>query len=406
MSRPKLRIFVPVTTLPRPDHNAGARQFCEMLALLAKRHRVELWSAGEDRLEPADIERYRAGLTESGVVVLPTGWSAYVWALTSSHYHLGLFQFYTNAERFAEDFKRRQPGAAVVVDTGDVQYAREEAGVALGVIDAAQAAETKRRELAAYRHADAVLVVSEDESALLSKESGVGRHFVVPLMAHPRPRTKQLRAREVLFVGGFAHKPNADGITWFVREAWPHVIAAMPDAKLTIVGSNVPREVATLADVPGVVVEGYVSSVEPFLQRASAVIAPLRYGGGVKGKVVDAMAAGVPVITTSVGIQGLPVRRGIDLLVSDDAEGLAWSTVFLFANPDHAASMGLEGQRAVAFCAPDAVAHQLERVVRTVAQPGSLRSRAAWIASAIVHAAGVLRRRVSRRAEPANLAQG
>jgi glycosyltransferase involved in cell wall biosynthesis len=174
-----------------------------------------------------------------------------------------------------------------------------------------------------------------------------------------------------LFVGGFKHDPNVDGILWFVAEVWPSVRAGSPDATITVVGSHVPASVRDLGRVEGVDVVGYVPRTEPYLERAAVSIAPLRFGGGMKGKVVEAMASGLAVVTTSTGAQGLGAVSGRHLIVADEPEEFARSVVGLLADPDRAEDIGRAGRELVAAtCSPEAVGLKLEEMLAEVVDRG------------------------------------
>lgn len=135
------------------------------------------------------------------------------------------------------------------------------------------------------------------------------------------PSVLSLRERRgVMFVGGFAHAPNIDGLLWFAREVWPDVVAAAKGTTLTIVGSRPPAEILALAGET-IDVRGFVSdeALARVYRSARVAIAPLRFGAGMKGKVAEAMRFGLPMVTTSVGAQGL-ADAGDALLVADPAE--------------------------------------------------------------------------------------
>jgi glycosyltransferase involved in cell wall biosynthesis len=138
----------------------------------------------------------------------------------------------------------------------------------------------------------------------------------------------------ILFVAGFRHPPNIDGAIWFVKEVLPMISAANPSVRVSLVGSNPTTEVKALASA-NVEVTGYVSDDELArrYERARVVVAPLRYGAGVKGKVVEAMRFGVPVVTTSIGAQGLAAAASA-LVVSDDPGRFAQSVLSLLEDND------------------------------------------------------------------------
>jgi glycosyltransferase involved in cell wall biosynthesis len=123
-----------------------------------------------------------------------------------------------------------------------------------------------------------------------------------------------------LFVGGFGHAPNADAVEFLLSEVWPLVRKADPAATLTIAGADYPPRVRETAG-PGVTVAGQLPELEPRLGEAHAMLAPLRFGAGVKGKVLLAMAHGLPVVGTRVALEG--IGDGSQALVAEDAAGLA-----------------------------------------------------------------------------------
>jgi len=135
--------------------------------------------------------------------------------------------------------------------------------------------------------------------------------------------------RDLLFVGGFNHPPNLDGLGWFVDEVMPLVWQACPELKLHVVGSNAPQAVQALAG-ERVIIHGYLSDEQLAAQYASArtVVVPLRFGAGVKGKVLEAVQFGVPLVTSSIGAEGLPLAEEI-FNVADSAEDFSAAIVAL-----------------------------------------------------------------------------
>lgn len=147
----------------------------------------------------------------------------------------------------------------------------------------------------------------------------------------------------LLFVGGFRHRPNGDAMIWFVKEILPAIRILCPGTRLVIAGSHPPAEVEALAG-EGVEVLGYVSEerLQQLYAEARIVVVPLRFGAGVKGKVVEAMRYGVPVVTTSVGIQGYPDLADF-MAVADDAKEFAEAVAELYQNEDRRAAWVKQG---------------------------------------------------------------
>ncbi len=130
-------------------------------------------------------------------------------------------------------------------------------------------------------------------------------------------------ANEILYLGGLHWPPNVEGVMWFGREVWPKVKAQVPGARLTIVGKNPPGEVKGLEADPAVRVTGYVADPGPHLEQAGAFIVPLFAGSGMRVKIVDGWRWGLPVISTTIGAEGIEYREGENILIADDPEAFA-----------------------------------------------------------------------------------
>jgi O-antigen biosynthesis protein len=365
------RIFVYSSGLPRFDIQAGDRRFAELLRMLSRSHRVDLCLAVDeaDPSNPALValtDKYRRHLADGGVRLLPAGWRHVERTLIRETYDLGLFEFYYNAQDVLPLFRRLQPQARVLTDSVDVHYLRERAAADLGLIPSSKAEETRRRELAVYRESDVVIVVSELDRLTLEGEGSLPPVVVVPIIVPSRQRAEGRRENELVFIGGFDHLPNLHGLQWFVAEAWPRVREAMPGAMLTVIGSNPRPEICAMADLPGVRMLGYVPDTNPYLDQAAVSVAPLLFGSGMKGKVIEAMACGVPVVTTTVGVQGLRVVSGEHVLLADDPGEFAAAVVSLLGDPVRAREIGLSGQRYIAgVCGPEVVSRLAEEALST-----------------------------------------
>jgi glycosyltransferase involved in cell wall biosynthesis len=348
--------------LPRPDISSGSARFLSILTEAARFADIDLWverdeAGGWTPLPAARVAADRERLADLGIRVHPSTWQALRRSLSLTDFDAVLLEFYDVAARYLPLVRDLQPCATIVVDTVDVHFARLAAGVPLGAVSPRMARRVRRAETAIYRAADALIAVSDADAAILAAEPGMPPIVCVPTLVTPRPRLPRPRQPEAIFVGHFQHAPNLDGLTWFVRDVWPSVRRRHPAACLTIVGSHASADVHALAATPGVSVLGYVPDLAPLMDRAMVALAPLRYGAGMKGKVTDALAAGVPVVTTTIGAQGLDLVHGRDALIADAPDAFAEAVSALFDDPARAAAIGLAGQAVVARrCSPDTVA--------------------------------------------------
>lgn len=188
----------------------------------------------------------------------------------------------------------------------------------------------RRSEDASTARFSKVVLMNESEAALLRARTGAAAdrvRSVPPLITEPVWSRDYRGAPEFVFLGLLSLPHNDDGLRAFLASVWPRVLAAQPRAKLRVIGKD-PRpslleEVARHGD--SVVLEGYVDDLGAVLGRAAALINPLRFGSGIKLKIIEALGRGVPVISTTVGADGVATGAEVGVLVSDDHEEMAVS---------------------------------------------------------------------------------
>lgn len=198
---------------------------------------------------------------------------------------------------------------------------------------------------------DAILSCSDAETEILRELCPAVKVYYVPPYAVSVDRAREfdaLRRRDILFVGGFSHPPNTDGILWFVHEVWPAIRARLPGVVFHIAGADPPPEIRALAS-ESVRLLGFVSDdrLKKLYDGCRLVVIPLRYGAGVKGKTVEAMAHGVPFVTTRWGVEGMPgIREILDPV--QVTESLADSVVALYEDPTRLEEISRRGRDYVA----------------------------------------------------------
>ena len=319
-----------------PDRTSGDYRFFQLLRLLAGRFDVRLSVhavSGQQRLfGAAAVAEYLIQTRGIGVEVLS---ATPLEAVQAGNYDAVLFEFYTAARGLIEEVRFRCPAAVVVVDSVDVHFSREllKARMTNNPADLAEALDIKAEELACYRAADLVIAVTAQDQERLHSELPAVRTAIIPNL-HEVPAFSSAIGRvanQLLFVGGFRFRPNVDAALYFTSEILPLIRTVIPDARLVIAGESPPPEVLQLA-CDMVTVPGYVPDLAACYREASVSVAPLRYGGGMKGKVGEAMAHGLPVVTTSVGAEGFGFSLGRNVLVGDTAEAFAAAVISLLTN--------------------------------------------------------------------------
>jgi len=187
-----------------------------------------------------------------------------------------------------------------------------------------------------------VFVSQGDEGTLTSRVHGLQTAIVpngVDVEYFTPNQGKQQPA--LIYTGGMNMFANRDAVMYFLSEIWPLVREQVPDVRFFAVGQDPPKELLDLAARdPQVVVTGYVTDIRPFVHDVSVYVVPLRVGGGTKLKVLDAMAMGKAMVTTSIGCEGIEVRSGEHLLVADSPVQFADETVTLLRDPSRRSTLG------------------------------------------------------------------
>jgi glycosyltransferase involved in cell wall biosynthesis len=174
----------------------------------------------------------------------------------------------------------------------------------------------------------------------------------------------------MFFVGGFSHTPNVDAVLYFHNEVFPLISRELPEVRVHIVGNAPPPEIVALGS-DRFIIDGYVPNVVPFLESMAISVAPLRFGSGMKGKIAEAMSYGVPVVTTTIGAEGLYLRDGVDALIGDTAQEFASKVVRLYRDTQLWDTLAANGRERVrAEWSPDAVDAQLMDILRTLHPDG------------------------------------
>jgi O-antigen biosynthesis protein len=330
------RILVIEDRVPHVDRGSGDPRMAKLLLELAA-----LWPEMRITLAAVDPRRareYSTQLLEAGIeVVAAPDWQRWL-EDRRFHYSAVLVSRTTNAERFRELLQKTQPQALRVFDLEALSFRRLERLAQVSDGDDAEAAlaeagRTREAEIEAIREADVVFSVSEDEAAFVQQAAAGVPTFVLPSFVEPvdTPPGHEQR-KDLIFFGGFLGgpgTPNEDALLHLVAHVMPLVWREEPELVLHVIGADPTPAVAETSG-PRINVVGYVADPLEWLLRARVHVHPMRFGAGIKLKLLETMAAGLPFITTRVGAEGLGVARAHPLLVTDEPEELARRTLLLY----------------------------------------------------------------------------
>ncbi len=328
------RLLVIDKYIPAPDRDSGSLRLFRCLELSQSFGYQVTFAAVNLEYRPP----YGPELQQRGIEVL------YAPFITTIEHYLRDWGRYHDAvllsradtaERYLPLVRRHAPQAWIMFDTVDLHFLREQRLASLhdstGI--AAAAARRKVQELALIRAADVTLVVSAAEHELLHAELPQAPIEIVSNIHETRRGGPSFTERAgIVFIGSFNHPPNSDAVQFYARDILPRLRVALPGVVTSIIGADPPVALTALA-APDLVFAGYIASLDEWFDRCRLSVAPLRYGAGVKGKINTSMAYGVPVVATSVAVEGMHLCPGADVMVADSAEEFVAAIVRVYREP-------------------------------------------------------------------------
>jgi glycosyltransferase involved in cell wall biosynthesis len=368
------RILVVDHRTPAPDQDSGSACAFSYLQILSR--------AGFDvTFAPFNLThdgRYTRALNDLGIETLSVPeWTSIAAVIETFAPRSDIVLLYRapTATQVFDLVRRAAPAAKILFHAVDLHFLRmqREADLSGSQAHADAASAMRAIELDLIMRADASIVVSNYELHLLRElaPAAVVHHISILREAPPRlpglalhwfcrrlyqrlgawgrrrnRRDARLQRRgDFLFIGGYEHLPNVDAVHWFVREVWPIIQSRGFPHRFLIVGSKVPDDIAALAS-DKIDVRGYVDELEPLFACCRLSIAPLRYGAGIKGKIVTSFSYGVPVVATSIAAEGADLRHDENILVADAPDAMADQVMRLYADADLWQRLSANGYRA------------------------------------------------------------
>jgi len=231
-------------------------------------------------------------------------------------------------------------------------------------------------ERSAMNQFDGCVVVSEIDKELLIKMKVKSSLFVVPNGTDTKffkPSNGKVVANSVLWIGHMDVHTNKDAVIYFWKDIYPILRRKYPKVKVTFVGTAPPKEIADAAQKDGQVkATGFVNDIRPYMDEAAVMVVPIRIGSGTRLKILDAMAMGKAIVSTSVGCEGLNVNDGKDILIADDPEGFSDNTIDLLKNSDKRIALEKNALDLAKTYDWDLIRKKQEAVYQDVVNRGSL----------------------------------
>ncbi|MEA2048158.1 MAG: glycosyltransferase [Campylobacterota bacterium] len=339
--------------LPHYDQDAGSKATFQYLKILAENN-IQVHFVGDNFYDYPDTP-YLDALQQMGIEVLHGNWYAKHfkkwYAKHGKYFDYAVLSRPHIAVKYV-DIIRDYSDAKIIYMGHDLHFLREQREYKIKgdhkYLESSQRWQESEMDL--IHRCDVAYFFSGVEKEEILKIDTQATVDVVPLYIYDHFKeitVSSSNRQDIMFVGGFGHSPNVDAMLWFVSEIWPIILKNMPEVKLYIIGSKVPEEIVSLAS-QSVIVTGYVDddTLDAFYAKCKVVVAPLRYGAGIKGKIVDALYNGMPIVTTSIGAEGLVDSSEI-MVIADKSEKFAQDVLTLY-NDDALADT--YAQNALTYC--------------------------------------------------------
>jgi GT2 family glycosyltransferase/glycosyltransferase involved in cell wall biosynthesis len=321
--------------LPMPDRDSGSLRMFQILKILHRLgHRVTFLP---DNL--ADMPPYTRELQKRGIQVVHHPYVKKVRDYLISHgpmFDVVVLSRCDFARKHIADVRLHAPQSCIIFDTVDLHHLREQREAQLTQDPDVRRKAQERQLLEDYliKEADETWVVSPIEQQMLQEN---WPHKSIQLVSNivdvTGPVTPFALRRDWLFIGGFQHRPNIDAVLFFVEEIYPLVRDRLPDTKFYIIGDKAPPEIVALAS-DRIIVAGLQRNVRPFFDSVRLSVAPLRFGAGIKGKINQSMAFGVPVVATSIAVEGMKLTDHEHVLVADKPQDFARALIELYESEE------------------------------------------------------------------------
>ena len=333
--------------VPQIDRSGSDLRLYDILSELRRqRHNVTLLAR-----DARDSERYIPAIEQLGVKVIAedpdrlhhlgtdakTPWS-FEDLLRKGNFHAAiLFHWFWSSisvpEQYLDDIRRHSPSTRIAILTDDRHGERERRAAALSghLSDLERGNNFESRELEMYRRADLLLYITEADRRRFAEFLPDLPMEHLPIVASEAPAAPDFARREgILFLGNFDNLANRDALDWMLREIWPLVCKKSPSLKLYVAGHGAPEDIAQ--QYSNVVCLGHVPNLSELFAKRRTFAAPIRFGTGINTKNLQAMSHGLPVVTTSIGAEGLQARNNEHLFIADTPEDFANRLIELSAN--------------------------------------------------------------------------
>ena len=325
-----------------PNSSAAGSRMMQLIELFLKEnYRIVFVSTAQKNENAVDLSQL--GVDEIQIELNNSSFDDFIKNLQPT---IVVFDRFMIEEQFGWRVAENCPKALRILDTEDLHFLRKVRHQQLKKgeefsNDALLKADDTKREIAAILRCDLSLIISTYEMDLLMSVFKIDEKILyhLPFLYHRIDKDHEEKwksfseRRHFLFIGNFFHKPNVDAVITLKKEIWPIIITALPEAEIHIYGAYVNQQIQDLQNKKeGFIIKGFAKNAQKVVEDAKVILAPLRFGAGIKGKLTEAMLCGTPSITTKIGAEGMHDNLPWNGFVENDFKEFALRAVELYSN--------------------------------------------------------------------------
>lgn len=340
-----MKILVIGKVWPEPSSSAAGKRMQQLLTLLKCRGEVHFACANQLTGNEIDFSQL-----EISIHTIELNSDSFDGFLTEMKPDVVVFDRFITEEQYSWRVMEKCPYAIRIINTEDLHFLRKTRQQFVKKQDVIPTKidqldfhnDDTMRELASILRSDYSIMISQVEMELLVDTFGVKREqlLYLPLLSEEKQHLKDEKDG-LLFVGNVLHEPNLDAIRILRKEIWPRIRKQLPQAKLRIVGAYPTQEVLQMnSSKEGIEVIAHPKSLEEIYAKTKVSLVPLRFGAGVKGKIIEAMEFGVPFVTTTIGAEGLQLENQFGDWIHNDWDVFTQKSIDLFQNSEATFSFG------------------------------------------------------------------
>jgi len=350
--------------VPEPDKDSGSLRTFSILSILEQmKNKITVWPDNQQYTIP-----YVSELQQKGIEVIYKNPDFDKFLDERKHlYDVAILTRPYISVNYIDKIKEKMPNCKIIYDTIDLHFLRMNRQAALeNKTQDNKAEEMRELELSLMKKSDITILTSPVEADLLHKEDSSLKFAILPNIHTESGAVDGFdRRKNMIFLGGFQHTPNIDSAEYLVQKIWPKIKEKIPDLKLYIIGSSPTEKIKKLSS-EDIEVTGFVKDIFPYYKDCKMMLAPIRYGAGVKGKITQSLAMGLPVITSSLGAEGINLEDGKNCMIADSEDDFAKKAIQVYTDEKLWKTLSHNGMDVAKEYSPERAKACLEAIISSI----------------------------------------